>query len=49
MSERGQPRPVFLVVRNPQRDTKLPYLPNVPLGGGLVLKSRDTWPRVSRI
>jgi ERCC4 domain len=49
MSQRGQPRPVFLIARNPQPDTKLPYLLKLPLEGGLVLKARDTWPRVSRI
>jgi hypothetical protein len=49
MSQSGQPRPVFLIARNPQPDTKLPYLLKLPLEGGLVLKARDTWPRVSRI
>jgi len=48
MSQSGQPRPVFLIARNPQADTKLPYLLKLPLEGGLVLKARDTWPRISR-
>jgi hypothetical protein len=40
---------VFLVARNPQPDTKLPYLLRLPIEGGLVLKARDTWPRTSRV
>src|SRR5213593_2791009 len=43
------PRPLFVVARNPQPDTKLPYLLRLPLEGGLVLKARDTWPRSSRL
>jgi ERCC4 domain len=42
-------RPLFLVARNPQHETRLPYLLRLPLEGGLVLKARDTWPRISRI
>src|SRR2546426_4931397 len=40
---------VFVIARNPQPDTKLPYLLKLPLEGGLVLKARDTWPRTSRV
>src|SRR2546427_11716881 len=40
---------VFVIARNPQPDTKLPYLLKLPLEGGLVLKARDTWPRSSRV
>ncbi len=40
---------MFLVARNPQPDTKLPYLLKLPLEGGLVLKARDTWPKTSRV
>ena len=39
----------FLVARNPEPDSTLPYLLFVPVGGGLVLKARDTWPRTSRV
>jgi len=39
----------FLIARNPEEDSKLPYLLRLPIGGGLVLKARDTWPRASRI
>jgi hypothetical protein len=39
----------FLVARNPEPDSTLPYLLSVPVGAGLVLKARDTWPRTSRV
>ncbi|MCA1839725.1 MAG: ERCC4 domain-containing protein [Actinomycetota bacterium] len=39
----------FVIARNPQEDSKLPYLLRLPIDGGLVLKARDTWPRSSRI
>jgi hypothetical protein len=39
----------FLVAHNPEEDSKLPYILRLPIGGGLVLKARDTWPRASRI
>lgn len=42
-------RPTFVVARNPEADTKLPYLVRLPLGGGLVLKTRDTWPTTARV
>jgi hypothetical protein len=39
----------FVVVRNPEPDSKLPYLLRVPLGrDGIILKSRETWPRTSK-
>ncbi len=40
---------VFLVARNPDPDSKLPYLIRLPIDGGLVLKARDSWPRSSRV
>lgn len=39
----------FLVARNPDPDSRLPYLIRLPIDGGLVLKVRDTWPRTSRV
>jgi hypothetical protein len=39
----------FLVARNPEPDSRLPYLLRLPLGDGLVLKARDTWPRTARV
>ena len=43
MSGHGEPS-VFVVARNPQDDSKLPYLLRLPLEGGLVLKARERWP-----
>ena len=39
----------FLVARNPDPDSSLHFLLHLPIGGGLVLKARDTWPRTSRV
>jgi ERCC4 domain-containing protein len=39
----------FVIARNPQEDSKLPYLVRLPIEGGIVLKVRDTWPRASRV
>jgi hypothetical protein len=39
----------FVIARNPEADSKLPYLIRLPLDGGLVLKARDTWPRSARV
>jgi hypothetical protein len=40
---------VFVVARNPEDDSKLPYLLRLPLEGGLVLKARESWPVTSRV
>jgi ERCC4 domain len=46
----GQGRaPAFVVGRNPQEDSKLPYLLRLPLDGGLVLKARELWPATARV
>lgn len=42
-------RAAFRIARNPEEDSKLPYLLQLPIDEGLVLKGRDTWPRGSRI
>jgi len=39
----------FLIARNPDPDSSLPYLLRLPIGDGLVLKVRDTWPRTARV
>ena len=39
----------FVIARNPQEDSKLPYLLHLPVDGGIILKARDTWPRSSRV
>ncbi len=42
-------RPRLLIARNPDPDSRLPYLLRLPIDGGLVLKARDTWPRTARV
>ena len=40
----------FVVARNPDADSALPYLVRLPLGSeGLVLKVRETWPRTAKV
>lgn len=39
----------FVVARNPDPDSSLPYLLYVPVGAGLTLKARDSWPLSSRV
>ncbi len=48
MSPSAQGR-VFVIARNPEADSKLPYLLLLPVEEGVVLKARDTWPRSARI
>jgi hypothetical protein len=40
---------LFVVARNPEPDSSLPYLLRLPIDGGLVLKAGDSWPRLSRV
>src|SRR3954447_25843183 len=40
----------FIVARNPDADSTLPYLLNIPLGErGIILKARETWPRTGKV
>jgi hypothetical protein len=39
----------FVVARNPDPDSRLPFLVRLPIEGGLILKVRDTWPKTSRV
>lgn len=39
---------VFVVARNPDENSSLPYLVKLPIEGGLVLKTRESWPRANR-
>ncbi len=39
----------FLIARNPDPDSSLPYLVRIPIGRGIVLRARDTWPRTAKI
>jgi len=37
----------FLVARNPDADSSLPYLLRLPIEGGVLLKARERWPTTS--
>lgn len=39
----------LLIARNPDPESSLPYLVRIPLGRGIVLRARDTWPRTAKI
>ena len=40
----------FLIARNPEEGSTLPYLVRIPLGPrGIVLKVRDTWPGATKV
>lgn len=40
----------FVIARNPDADSTLPYLLRLPIGrDGVVLKARDTWPRTAKV
>lgn len=39
----------FLVARNPDPDSSLPYLLRLPIDGGLELKARAPWPATARV
>jgi hypothetical protein len=39
----------FLVARNPDPDSSLPYLLFLPLDGGLILRAKERWPATARV
>lgn len=39
----------LLVAKNPEENSSLPFLLLLPLGGGMVFRVRDTWPRTKAI
>lgn len=39
----------LLIAHNPEEYSKLPYLVRIPLGDGIVVKTRETWPRTSKV
>jgi hypothetical protein len=39
----------FVIARNPDGDSTLPYVVRIPLGDGILLKVRDTWPRTAKV
>jgi hypothetical protein len=42
-------QPTFVVARNPDPDSSLPYLLRVPTGDGVELKARERWPATARV
>ena len=38
----------FILARNPDEGSSLPYLVSLPIEGGIFFKTRETWPRASR-
>ena len=50
IGQTGQVPDDFVVARNPEAESTLPYLLRLPLGrDGVVLKARDTWPRTAKV
>lgn len=40
----------FVIARNPEEDSTLPFLVRLPLGAnGILLKVKDTWPRTAKV
>ena len=39
----------FIVARNPDASSSLPYLVRLPIDGGLWLKAKEPWPRTARV
>lgn len=39
----------FVVARNPEPGSTLPYLLRIPLGDGIILKAKETWPRTGKV
>ena len=46
----AQPRRAqFVIAKNPDGTSSLPYLVRLPIDGGIILKVRDTWPKTARV
>lgn len=41
--------PTFLIARNPDDESSLPYLLRLPIDGGVELKARERWPVTARV
>jgi len=39
----------LVIVRNPDAASTLPYLMHLPVGGGLLFRTKGTWPRTSAL
>lgn len=49
-SQRPEWAATFIVARNPDPNSTLPYLISLPVPGGpLILKARDSWPRTAKV
>ena len=42
------PEPL-LIARNPDPASSLPFLVLIPLGEGIVLRTKETWPRTTKV
>ena len=45
----ADPAESFLIARNPDPDSTLPFLLRLPIDGGVLLKARDRWPTTARV
>jgi hypothetical protein len=39
----------FVIARNTESGSTLPYLLRIPLGDGISLKAKNTWPRTGKV
>jgi len=39
----------FILARNPDPESRLPYLLHLPIDGGMWLKAKESWPRATRV
>lgn len=39
----------LLIARNPDPDSTLPFLVRIPVGDGIVLRTKETWPRTTKV
>ena len=39
----------FVIARNPDPNSRLPFLLRIPLGSGVLVKARETWPRTQAV
>lgn len=49
MTEDSGKKKLFVIAKNPDAASSLPYLIRLPIDGGLILKARDTWPKTARV
>ncbi|MEU0312308.1 histone-like nucleoid-structuring protein Lsr2 [Nocardioides sp. NPDC006273] len=49
MRKTGRVLDDFVIARNPEDESTLPYLLRIPLGEGIILKAKEMWPRTSKV